>query len=230
MSTPPTGPRLDATGPDTRRESIERRILESAQSLIDGGVSWNQLGIRQITERADISRTAFYDFFGSKNEVLEHLVRGIYDDLTLTVRELLDPSSAGYFDLTYLRPALEAVAVFVRRHGYAYRAFLDATGEDDGLADLWSELADAYTELVARSIDAVRASRPDAPSSVDSRALGRTLLLMTERCLIADVAHPAGGGPGGGIGARGHAGASTIDALVDVWERSVFGESPIPAG
>ncbi len=110
MSFPPPGPRLDTSAPDTRRESIERRILEGAQALIDAGVRWHQLGIRQITERADISRTAFYDFFGSKNEVLEHLIRGLHEDLTFNLREVLDPSGR-----RRLRPGLPAPGAGRRR-------------------------------------------------------------------------------------------------------------------
>lgn len=216
VPSPHPGSRLDAA-PDTRRESIERRILESAQALIDGGISWNQLGIRQITERAEISRTAFYDFFGSKNEVLEHLVRGLHEDLSLALRDLLDPSAQGHLDLHHLRPALAAVGEYANRHGHAYRAFLDATAEDANLAGLWSELVEAYTQLIARSIEAVRAQHQAAPRAVDARELGRTLLLMTERCLIADLLDEAKS-------------TATSDGLVDVWERAVFGCSPAPAG
>jgi AcrR family transcriptional regulator len=215
VSTPPTGPRLDAPGSDTRRESVERRILEGAQALIDSGVSWNQLGIRQITERAEISRTAFYDFFGSKNEVLEHLIRGLYEDLTLNLREVLDPSSAGRFDLRYLRPALDAVSAYARRHGFAYRAFLDATAEDAHLAALWGELLDAYVVLIGESIEAVREASAEAPRAVSVRSLSRTLVLMTERCLIADIS--GGDDPD-----------AMVAAAVDVWERAVFGTSPAP--
>ena len=210
MSTHPTSSRLDTSGPDTRRESVERRILEGAQALIDGGLSWHQLGIRQITERAEISRTAFYDFFGSKNEVLEHLIRGLYDDLMVNLREVFDPASAGRFDLRHLRPGLAAVDAYARRHGFAYRAFLDATGEDAHLAELWGELLEAYVVLIADAIEAIRTEQPTAPRVVDARTLSRTLLLMTERCLIADPS-----------GDRDRDAA--VVAVVDIWERSVFG-------
>jgi TetR/AcrR family transcriptional regulator, ethionamide resistance regulator len=215
VSIPPTGPRLDTSGPDTRRESIERRILEGAQSLIDAGASWHQIGIRQITERAEISRTAFYDFFSSKNEVLEHLIRGLHEDLTFNLREVLDPQSRGHFDLAHLRPALSAVGAYAQRHGHAYRAFLDATSEDAHLAELWSELVDVYASLIAASIAAVREADPSAPSHVDPATLGRTLMLMTERCLVADRS---------GVQAPG-----TLDGLVYVWEQAVFGASPAPS-
>lgn len=213
MSFPPTGPRLDTSAPDTRRESIERRILEGAQALIDAGVRWNQLGIRQITERADISRTAFYDFFGSKNEVLEHLIRGLHEDLTLNLREVLDPSGAGGFDLAYLRPGLAAAAAFAQRHGNAYRAFLDATAEDEHIAALWSELLADYTALIAASIAVERERSPDAPRDVEPEILARTLLLTTERCLIAEPLSE-------------EAAVAAVRAVAFVWERAVFGAVP----
>lgn len=213
MSFPPSGPRLDTSAPDTRRESIERRILESAQALIDSGVRWHQLGIRQITERAAISRTAFYDFFGSKNEVLEHLIRGLHEDLTLNLREVLDPSERGGFDLTFLRPGLAAAAAFAQRHGNAYRAFLDATAEDEHLAALWEELLAEYTALIAASIAAERARDPAAPRDVPPEHLARTLLLATERCLIAEPLSE-------------EAAIASVRSMAFLWERAVFDEPP----
>jgi TetR/AcrR family transcriptional regulator, ethionamide resistance regulator len=213
VSTPPTGPRLDAAGPDTRRESTERRILESAQQLIDGGVGWHQLGIRQIAERAAISRTAFYDFFGSKNEVLEHLIRGLYEDLSGHLREALDPEETGTFDLRYLRPGLRTIAGFATQHGFAYRALLDAAPHDARLADLWEELIEGYTGLIASAIEAVRDAQPSAPRAIDAAAIARALVLMTERCLILDT---QGQEP------------QTLGALADVWEHTVYGVSPAP--
>jgi AcrR family transcriptional regulator len=213
VSFPPPGPRLDTSAPDTRRESIERRILEGAQALIDAGVRWHQLGIRQITERADISRTAFYDFFGSKNEVLEHLIRGLHEDLTFNLREVLDPSGAGGFDLTHLRPGLAAAAAFAQRHGNAYRAFLDATAEDEHLAALWEELLASYTALIAASIAAERERMPAAPRDLTPEELARTLLLATERCLIAQPLSE-------------EAAIAAVRSIVFVWERAVFDRPP----
>ncbi|MFT4034074.1 MAG: TetR/AcrR family transcriptional regulator [Patulibacter sp.] len=216
MSNSPAGPPTGAGRPQLRRESIERRILASTQAVINDGVLWHQLGIRQITERAELSRTAFYEFFSSKNEVLEQLIRGVYEELALGVREVLDPMSRGYFDLTLVRPALAAVVRFAERHGYTYRALLDASGEDAALAQLWHELVAAFTEVVALSIDVARAEHPEAPRTASSRPTARALVLMTERCLIGGAPAPPG------------ADGALIDALVNIWDRAVFGLSPAP--
>lgn len=215
VSTPPTGPRLHPSGPDTRRESTERRILESAHALIDSGVHWNQLGIRQIAERAEISRTAFYDFFSSKSEVLEHLIRGLYEELTQHLRDALDPRAEGRFDLTYLRPGLHAVTLFAARHGNAYRAFLDATRDDEHLAGLWDELLSAYEVLFAASIEGARAAHPAAPQVIASAPLARTLMLMTERCLVV--------GP-----LSDDTIDTTVETLAHVWESAILGPGESP--
>ncbi|MEH3053714.1 MAG: TetR/AcrR family transcriptional regulator [Patulibacter minatonensis] len=205
------GTRLVPSGPDTRRESTERRILEGAQALIDGGQRWHAIGIRQIAEHAEISRTAFYDFFGSKNEVLEHLIRGLHEDLTVSLQESLDLGTIGRFDPQLMRPTLQAVAAYAARHGYAYRAFLEATADDAGLATFWNELLDAYARLVAAAIEGARAHDATVPNAGDARALARALILMTERCLIAELDRESDAG--------------TVDALVEIWVRAVFGDT-----
>lgn len=172
---------------------------------------WHQLGIRQITERAEISRTAFYDFFGSKNEVLEHLIRGLHEDLTLSLREAaLDPTGSGGLDLRAIEPGLTAVAIYAERYGHQYRAFLDATAEDADLAALWDELLDEYSELIAVSIALVREREPQAPAELEPALLARTLLLSTERCFVAQQVTPETAGP-------------TVQSLVYLWQQAVFG-------
>lgn len=216
MRTPPTNGRLELGTPDTRRESTERRILESAVELIGGGVAWHQLGIRQIAERAQISRTAFYDFFGSKNEVLEHLVSGLHEDLATILMEPA-PDGSSLLDLAHLRTLLERIAEFNGRHGAIYRAFLDATGEDPRLDDLWDDLARIYSGLLVSGIDRARAEHPGAPQTPDAGALARVLLVMTERSMLMLLRST------GSVGRD-----EMLEALALVWERAVFGRA-LPA-
>jgi AcrR family transcriptional regulator len=226
VRTPPTNGRLDTSAPDTRRESTERRILESAVELIGDGVAWHQLGIRQIAERAEISRTAFYDFFGSKNEVLEQLISGLHQDLAQALVEQT-PGAAqaaalgpALLDLVQLRAVLSTIADYNAQHGAVYRAFLDATGEDPRLHELWDDLMGLYAELVIQAIDHARAARPSAPAAPDSAALAQVLLMTTERTMYLLRRQSAD---------EPDRRTAMLEALAQVWERSVFG-GPLPAG
>lgn len=208
MRTPPASPRPTGAALDTRRESIERRILEGAAELIEEGVAWNALGIRQITERAEISRTAFYSFFASKNEVLEHLVSGLHDELGQLLVEG-GPADEALVDLGELPTLLSMVADYLDEHGRVYRAFLDAAAEDQRLDDLWDDLVQVFVDLVSRSIVRARDLDGGLATTPDAASLARVLLLMTERTLLLlprDVTRrPA-----------------TLEALGQVWQRSVF--------
>lgn len=217
MRTPPATNGLASSSPDTRRESIERRILQGTVELIDEGVTWNALGIRQITERAAISRTAFYDFFASKNEVLEQLVNGLHDELGTL---LVDTSVAdeARIDLHQLPLLLSEVAAYFDEHGRVYQAFLDASSEDLHFEGLWDQLVSVFVDLVARSIAHMRMADPGVPQEPDATALARVLLLMTERTLL--------------LLPRGVPGRSArpeiLRALTLVWNRSVFAGDHLP--
>jgi AcrR family transcriptional regulator len=191
-------------------------------ALIASGFTWPQLGVRQIAERAEISRTAFYDFFGSKNEVLEQLIRGMHEDMAHVLIEQL-PGDDGtlapaLLDLRHLRGVLGTIAAYNHHHGPIYRAFLDATGEDPRLDDLWDDLIGIYADLVVQAIDQTRARHPNAPTVPDSRSLARVLLMMTERTMLLLLRQPA----------EADGQADLLEALAQVWERAVYGPA-LPA-
>lgn len=217
MRTPPATNRLASSAPDTRRETIERRILEGTVHLIDEGVTWNALGIRQITERAEISRTAFYDFFASKSEVLEHLVSGLHDELGTLLVDASTPGDAR-IDLRQLPVLLERVADYFDEHGRVYQAFLDASSEDAQFEGLWDQLVGGFIDLVAHSIRHLRAEDPTIPQGPEASSLARVLLLMSERTLLLlarEVPGPS-------------ARPELLQSLVTVWNRSVFAVDLVP--
>ncbi len=183
-------------------------------ALIGGGVAWHQLGIRQIAERARISRTAFYDFFASKNEVLEHLITGLHDDLAAIVTEPV-PDGVSATDLAHLRSVLSRIADFNTKHGAVYCAFLDATGDDARLEALWHDLAGIYTKVVVAAVERARAAHPGAPATPDGEALARVLLVMTERTMLMLLRAPDGE----------QRRDELLEALALVWERAVFGRA-----
>jgi AcrR family transcriptional regulator len=219
VRTPPTNIQLGLGSVDSRRETTERRILESAARLIASGIAWNTLGIRQIAEQAEISRTAFYDFFGSKNEVLEHLIRGLHDDLANLLTEDTDEGRT-LLDLRHLRPALARLASYNADNGAVYLAFLDATGDDPRLGSLFDELTEVYAGLLVPPIEAARARHPEAPQTPDAGELARVLLAMTERTMLLLLRE----------GAPPIDREERLEALAQVWERAVYGGAvPSPA-
>jgi AcrR family transcriptional regulator len=195
--------------------SVERRILRSTARLIESGTTWHALSIRQITDRAAISRTAFYDFFRSKNDVLRHLI----SDLDVQLTTIITPSGETLVvDPTAGVPELLGVTTrFFVENGVIYRAFLDATTEDPQLDALWDEMITGYLEFVSAAIDGFRATHPAAPSEPASADLAKVLVMMTERVMLLMLRRPA----------EDH--RAMIDALQVVWLRSIYAAPDFPA-
>lgn len=195
-----------------RREAIERRIFASAVELIESGVPWSQLGIRELAERANLSRTAFYDFFGSKNEVLEQLILGLHRDL---VRTLAEPAFSAELDaglVRDVRPSLDLLAGLNERYGPVYQAFLEAGAEDPQLRALWHQLLGEYREIAADSLQRIWNYRPAASRS-EALAAAEILILMTERTMLVLLSAPEPVPP--------QRQAEMLDALAAVWHQTV---------
>ena len=188
--------------------SIEHRILSETALLIESGTTWHALSIRQITDRAQISRTAFYDFFRSKNDVLRHLVSTLDLELTSYITPsgetiVVDPN-AGVPEL------LSVTTRFFAKNGVVYRAFLDASTEDPELDALWEEMLAGYLSFVSIAIDGFRRTHPTAPSEPASCDLAKVLVMMTERVMLMMLRRPL----------DDH--RTVIDALQVVWLRSIY--------
>lgn len=211
--------------PDVRRESTERRILESTTAILDSGTPWSQVGIRQIAERAAISRTAFYDFFAGKNEVIEQLISGLVEELRSLLVEAArqdgrDPDEPLVVDLAQSDAIIAVAAEFFARYGAVYQAFLDGMGDDPRLNELWDDLVDVFAELFGNSLDAARAADPELPTALPSRDVAITCLLMVERSFMVQR-RASRGGP------------ESLTALVPVisaaCQMAVFGRLAAPA-
>lgn len=194
----PSDTRRLVQAPDVRRESTERRILESTMAILESGTPWSQVGIRQIAERSAISRTAFYDFFAGKNEVIEQLVSGLVEELrSLLVEAARQPDGAAgeplVLDLRQSNVIIAVAAEFFLRYGAVYQAFLDAMGDDPHLNGLWDEIVDVFVELFAGSLDAARANDTSMPADLPSRDVALACLMMTERSFMVQRRPTRGG-------------------------------------
>jgi len=191
-----------------QQESVERRILLHTAGLIETGTTWNALSIRQITDRTQISRTAFYDFFRSKNDVLRQLIQHLDIQLTAIITSGAETLVA---DPTAGVPRLLGLTTrFFVENGMIYRAFLDATAEDPQLDQLWDELISGYLEFVSAAIDGFRETHPSAPTTPGSGDLAKVLVMMTERVMQLMLRRP------------GEDHRAMIDALQVVWLRSIY--------
>jgi AcrR family transcriptional regulator len=185
-----------------RRRDAEAEFVAATESLLARGGSYADLSVEQIATTAGRSRTAFYIYFHDKRELLmkatETVVAQLYEEA--------DQWWSGADGRRGLREALTAVLGTYRAHGDLLRAVVEASTYDERVGEFWRA-------VVARFIEATEKRLRDEGED-PSHAAGKAYVLawMTERVLYQHV------GGGGRLDD-----SELLDALLEVWERSVYG-------
>jgi len=185
-----------------RRRGAEAEFVAATELLLAQGGSYADLSVEQISAAAGRSRTAFYVYFRDKRELLmratETVVAQLYGEA--------DRWWSGADGRRGLREALTDILGTYREHGALLRAVVEASTYDRQVADFWRA-------VVGRFIKATEL-RLIEDGEDPGRAAGKAFVLawMTERALYEQVA----------VGGRLDDPA-IIEALVEVWERSVYG-------
>lgn len=102
----------DSTPRQRRSERTRQTILQAALELvIEKGL--NKLSLREIARRADYSPAGLYEYFGSKDEIVEALVCNASDRFfahlnrvsqTLPVEDYLTELGMAYIEFAHLNP------------------------------------------------------------------------------------------------------------------------------
>ena len=193
---------LAKPGAEEKRREAEEGFLAATESLLDDGASYAELTIEQIAERAKRPRTAFYLYFRDKRQLLMRLAERVATTF-YAESERWYQGSAGAGDV---RPALAAITRTYREHAALLGAVVEASGYDERVNGFWRV-------VIGRFVTATRdklVSEGEPEASAEAKAFALTW--MTERSLYQQF--------GGGEPLDNDA---FLDALVDVWERSVYG-------
>jgi AcrR family transcriptional regulator len=191
-----------------RRRRHERTRQELISAALDQAVagSFKDLTVEGLTRAAGVSRSAFYVYFGDKEELL----LGALEDLIADHRERLGSCWADSADS---RRALEKGLYSIART-YADNsdllglAFETAT-YDEEVRELWMALLETVTETTAERIRSLQ-SVGSIPSGLDPEALAEGLVLMSERSFQVNLAD-------GDLGAD-----ATAAAVTKVWWAALF--------
>jgi TetR/AcrR family transcriptional regulator, ethionamide resistance regulator len=192
-----------------RRELSRRRILDAARELLEDR-PWSQVGIEDVTQRADLTRTAFYRHFDDR----QTLLLAVLEDVGVGLDLIADPWERGTGDpLETLRAALRELVDVFHRHGRLLRAIADASTEDPEVAALYADLGARLSASAAKRI-AIEVA--EGRSTVaDPQEVGSALVWMNERFLLDRFGQAPLGDPERATG-----------ALVEVWLRTVYGRGP----
>jgi AcrR family transcriptional regulator len=195
----------------TRRspELARNEILEAAEAALDV-VDFNELTVELLMERTGMTRSSFYHYFASLEEVVMALFGRIEDEIAEAVDDWLmggpadDPLAATTIHLTRLFEVWE-------EHASLMRAINQAGARDRDTYEQWrSRVVEAY---VAKTADFIRrqvaCGLSDAP---DPEQLAHALIWMNTGVSTDQVSRPTPDPP-----------ERVARALARVWNASVYG-------
>jgi TetR/AcrR family transcriptional regulator, ethionamide resistance regulator len=207
-----------ASRPDVRqrhreqRESTHARILEVARELLEER-SWSDVSIAMITQRAGLTRSAFYKHFADRGMLLRALLEDLSGQLE-TVPATWEQAAGEPEDL--LRAAIRALVETFVEHGRLLRAIADEATQDAEIAGLYLDLGARLSAGVAARIAAdVEAGRSTIHDPVEA---GTAMVWMNERYLMMRFGRRPLPDP-----------ERCSAALEEVWTRTVYGPSGQPS-
>jgi AcrR family transcriptional regulator len=197
----------------------EEAILNSAERLLSEK-ALSDISIDELARGADISRPAFYFYFGSKDAVLQALVERIADEAYRASEKWIsgteDPEEA-------IREAIAAGAKLWRDRGPVLRAAVQTWEMDPLVHPFWEQVVNGFIEASAERIRRDRRAGTAPPGPRSPKALATALIWMNERCFYTNSL-----GLGPSLSDR-----ELTDTLTTVWMRAVYcSDSPgdVPAG
>jgi AcrR family transcriptional regulator len=196
-----------------RRHNRRRRHERTRQELIAAALgqavagSFKDLTVEGVTREAGVSRSAFYVYFGDKEELL----LGALEDLIADHRERLgkcwadglDPSAA------LSRGLLEVARIYDANRDLLTLTFETAT-YDEEVRDLWTAVLDEVIESTADRIRSLQGAG-SVDARLDASALADGLVLMTERSFQVNLAR------------GGQSPDQAAASVAAVWTAALFG-------
>ncbi|MGN6161195.1 MAG: TetR/AcrR family transcriptional regulator [Marmoricola sp.] len=198
--------RLDRRGPN-RGDERRAAILAALDALLKDGVTLDDINVAQLSERAGVTRSAFYFYFENKSMAVMALLEQMYDDVALATDRLLDTSTE---PTDRIRGVIASLFDSVDQRPYAYRALLEARAASATVRDDWARGLAGFAEEIATMITEERAAGR-AVGGADADALAAVLLDLNDRAVER---YAVGGGPD----RERH-----IDALTSIWVSTIYG-------
>jgi TetR/AcrR family transcriptional regulator, ethionamide resistance regulator len=188
----------------------EQAILRTAERLLDT-VPLADVTVEALARGAGISRSSFYFYFASKEDVLLSLLDRMAGEIDAAIAALdrtiaEDPIAA-------ITAAIASNARVWRDHGPVLHALIEASGSDDAVRETWHATMRRFVDAITATIRAERArgAAPDAGASPEQ--LASTLVWANERLLqLSSLREPSA-----------LADEEIVPVLVEVWYRAVYG-------
>lgn len=160
----------------TRRNGVERDVLDATMRYLAAGGSFTSLGVQQICDAAGVARSAFYKNFADKTDLLLRLVEAATEELFDTARAWAAGSGGRESMIAVHR---NSVRVW-REHAPLLKAYFEVAAVDPRLAAFWEEGMRTIVELMEARIAAGQAAGL-VTGKVRARALAEFVVYGFER-------------------------------------------------
>ncbi|HYF25900.1 MAG TPA: TetR/AcrR family transcriptional regulator [Baekduia sp.] len=188
---------------DPRRAATERAFHEATMSLLEEGLSFADLNVSRIAERAGRTRTAFYAHFEDRRELLLALLEQVGDDVVDALAPFL--AIEGPVDLDAITSATRAALATFRENATLVRALIEAAGYDDEVARYWAGIVDRIVDGAQPRLQA------EGLGAAEARAMATALTWMSERLCYQQAVR----------GATGLDDEAVVQAISQLWWRTV---------
>ena len=157
-------------------EAARAEILEAAEALLRDH-DWALVSVDQLMERTGMTRSSFYHYFKSVDEVAVALFARVEDEIRTAVDDWLEGDEPAEDPETAAVEALTRMFDVWAGHITLMRAMEHAAGRSGAAYEQWRErLVEGYVAQTAAFIDkAVEEGRSDVS---DPPTLARALILM----------------------------------------------------
>lgn len=186
---------------DARRDALLQAFDELLREQ-----SLEQVNVADISERAGVTRSAFYFYFESKAVAVMALMQDLYD-AAADANELLVKAEGDA--ATRIRSAITLLFDSVDRSPHTYRAVLEARASSPVVREMWEAGRADFAGVIAGMIATERAAG-HAPDGPDAEVLGSVLLDLNDHAVER---HALGSGPPR---------AQHIDTLTHIWLSSIY--------
>jgi AcrR family transcriptional regulator len=179
-------------------ESLDHYLRES---------SLDSINIADISQRAGVTRSAFYFYFENKASAVAALMGEMYDE-SLVAAEALRADGTPAENIEAM---VRGLFTTWEKHEHLFRASLDARATSATVRELWDSDRESFVPVVASMIEAERASGA-APPGTDATALASVLLELNDRMLERLAL-------GGTLDRE-----QLVEAVVAIWLHTIYGE------
>lgn len=205
--------------PERRRRPVGEQRREEILAVIEDLLRERplaEISVGDIAAAAGVARSGFYFYFASKGAAVTALLGDVFAEMVAGAAGFV--AASGPTTQTVRAAMFAAWAAWQEHHGLIL-AMLDARGADPAVRELWEAWIERFVVTLSEAVDQQRVTGR-AAGGPDTRELLAALLGANERTFERLSR----------TGASPEQARRSVEALVAVWSRAIYGTYEPPPG